>query len=220
MRPHVMLENEPIEVGAIFCIGKNYAEHAREMQGEVPEEPIVFLKPPRALSTDGQAWYPPHTGDLHHEVELVVLIGRGGRDIPESEALSHVAGYGVGIDFTARDLQWEAKRKGQPWTVSKGFDASAPVSRFVRPERIADPHALELRLWVNGQLRQAGTTAEMIYRIPYLIAYLSRIFTLERGDLLFTGTPAGVGPVHPGDELEAAVGDLARLRVRVVRQRP
>ncbi|MCS7083195.1 MAG: fumarylacetoacetate hydrolase family protein [Bacteroidetes bacterium] len=216
----VFLEDVPVATGTIFCIGRNYAEHAREMRAEVPEAPIVFLKPVTALCTDGQVWYPPQTQELHHEVELVVLLGRSGQDIPEQEALAYVAGYGVGIDFTARDLQEKAKRKGHPWALAKGFDSFAPVSRFVRAERVPDPHALRLQLWVNGELRQSGYTGDMLYSIPRLIAYLSSIFTLQAGDLLFTGTPAGVGPVRPGDELWAVLEGLAELRVQVGRKRP
>jgi 2-keto-4-pentenoate hydratase/2-oxohepta-3-ene-1,7-dioic acid hydratase in catechol pathway len=207
---------DPIAVGKILCIGRNYAEHAREMRSDVPAQPVVFIKPATTLLADGGVIVrPPFARELHHEVELVVLIGRGGKDIPRASALDHVGGYGIGLDMTLRDVQAEAKKKGLPWSVAKGFDTSAPVSAFVPPSHIPDPHALVLRLAVNGVERQRGCTGDMLFPVDLLVSYLSSVFTLERGDLVFTGTPEGVGPVEPGDRLEAALEGIATLNVGV-----
>jgi acylpyruvate hydrolase len=207
---------ESLRVGKILCLGRNYAEHAKEMKAEIPETPVVFLKPSTALIHSGDTVnIPPFSKDVHHEVEMVVVIGKGGRNIPRSAAFDHVAGYAVGLDMTLRDVQSDAKKKGLPWTVAKGFDTSAPVSDVVKKEAITDPHSLPLSLTVNGSLRQEGNTRAMIFPVDAIIEYLSSIFTLEPGDLLFTGTPEGVGPVARGDTLEAALGSLVQLRVRV-----
>lgn len=204
--------------GKLLCIGKNYARHAAEMQSAVPEDPLIFLKPSTALVGNGGAIVlPALSDDVHHEVELVAVIGRGGKDIAEREALAHVAAYAVGLDMTARDLQARAKQKGQPWSVSKGFDTFAPLGGLVSSGAVSDPQDLELRLTINGETRQAGHTSDMVFPIATLIAYCSRIFTLEPGDLLYTGTPEGVGPVHEGDVLEAVATGLPALRVTVQR---
>jgi len=205
-----------LQVGKILCLGRNYREHAREMGADVPAEPVVFMKPSTALLLPGQhATIPPYSREMHHEVELVVLIGRTGRNIPRERALEHIGGYGVGLDFTLRDLQAEAKKRGLPWTVAKGFDGSAPVSEFLPAAAVPDPHALEISLKLNGQVRQHASTGEMIFRVEDILAYISRIFTLEAGDLIFTGTPAGVGPVSRGDVLEASLGHLVTLTVSI-----
>lgn len=204
--------------GKLLCIGKNYARHAAEMKSTVPDEPMVFLKPATALVADGgEVVLPPMSRDVHHEVELVVVVGRGGKDIAEAEALAHVAAYAVGLDMTARDLQDRAKQKGHPWSVAKGFDTFAPLGALAPVAAAPDPQALELSLRVNGEVRQAGPTSDMVFPVATLIAYCSRIFTLEPGDLLYTGTPEGVGPVEDGDVLEAAVSGLPPLRVTVRR---
>lgn len=196
--------DKTLSVGKILCVGRNYAEHAKEMASPVPKIPVIFLKPATAVISDGeQILFPAISQELHHEVELVVAIGRAGRHIQASEALAHVAGYAVGFDMTLRDLQSEAKKKGLPWSVAKGFDTSAPVSRIVPAARIADPHALMISCRVNGALRQRSSTAQMIFSIPRVIEYVSSVFTLEEGDLLYTGTPEGVGAVGVGDELVA-----------------
>jgi len=204
--------------GKLLCIGKNYAKHAAEMQSAVPEDPLIFLKPSTALVGDGGVIVlPALSADVHHEVELVAVIGRGGAGIPEREALAHVAAYAVGLDMTARDLQARAKQKGQPWSVSKGFDTFAPLGGLAPARTVPDPQDLDLRLTVNGETRQAGHTGDMVFSVATLIAYCSRIFTLEPGDLLFTGTPEGVGPVQDGDVLEAVASGLPPLRVTVRR---
>lgn len=206
-----------LPVGSLWCIGRNYAEHARELGNALPQAPVVFLKPASSLVGDGAviAW-PAEIGAVHHEVELVVAIGRGGSRIGRDAALAHVAGYAVGIDLTARDLQSKAKAAGLPWTEAKGRDGFAPLSRFVPAAAVADPAALVLELWVNGERRQAGHVADMLWDVPALIAYLSERYTLRPGDLIFTGTPSGVGPLSPGDRVEAALEpSLARLAVTV-----
>ncbi|MEZ4701604.1 MAG: fumarylacetoacetate hydrolase family protein [Rhodothermales bacterium] len=209
---------ERVAAPRVFCIGRNYAAHAREMKSDVPETPMVFLKPSTALvPTGGAVVLPAASNDVHHEVELVVVIGRRGKNVPVSEAMAYVAGYAAGLDMTARDLQAEAKKKGQPWTVAKGFDTFAPLGPIARAESLPDPHACAIRLTINGEVRQEGSTADMIFSIPHLIAYCSTVFTLLPGDLIYTGTPEGVGPVHAGDVLEATVSGLPPLRVSVTR---
>ena len=212
---------EQLEVKKIFCIGRNYADHAKEMKAAVPEAPVFFLKPPTAIIGDGgRICIPSISKELHHEVEMTVLIGRGGKDIQRGNALNHVSGYGIGLDMTLRDLQSEAKKKGLPWTLSKGFDTSAPLSPFVSASEIRDPHDLGLKLDVNGVSRQQSSTANLIFKIDELIAYISQFFTFERGDIIFTGTPEGVAPVASGDQLVAQLLSsthtvLASLRVSV-----
>jgi acylpyruvate hydrolase len=200
--------------GKILCIGRNYAEHAREMAAEVPAEPLVFLKPPSALvGTGGTVVLPRQSADVHHELELVVVVGKGGKNVPEGEALGHVGGYALGLDLTARDLQAQAKAARAPWAVAKGFDTFAPLGPVAPAEAVGDPQALELTLRVNGEVRQHGRTADMLFPVARLVAYLSTVFTLEEGDLIYTGTPEGVGPVHDGDVLEATGTRLPPLTV-------
>ena len=202
--------------GKLLCIGKNYARHAAEMKSAVPEEPVVFLKPATALiGHGGVVVLPAMSREVHHEVELVVVLGRGGSNISEKDALDHVGAYAVGLDMTARDLQLKAKQKGHPWSVAKGFDTFAPLGELAPAEAVPDPQALDLRLTVNGEVRQAASTSDMVFPVATLIAYCSRIFTLEPGDLLYTGTPEGVGPVEDGDVLEATATGLPLLRVEV-----
>jgi len=204
----------------IVCLGKNYRAHAQEMAellGDVTK-PLVFLKPPTALLFEGEPIrLPDYSREVHHELELVVEIGTRCKGIAAAAAAwGAVAGYRIGLDLTARDLQQEAKRHGWPWTVAKGFDTSAPVSRLYRPDEVeGEITATRLRLWVNGDLRQDGATADMELAVPEVVAYLSGYMTLEKGDLLFTGTPAGVGPIHPGDELVARIDALGEMRFRV-----
>lgn len=187
----------------IYGIGRNYAEHAKEMNSPVPTVPLVFLKPRSALCRSGwKIALPPAVGQVDHEVEVVVAMGGGGKHIAPERALDFVAGYAIGIDVTARDLQAAAKKKGQPWTVSKGFDTFAPVSDFLSRKDLGDG-PLDFSLSINGDVRQRGNTSEMIFPIPQLIAYLSTVFTLSPGDLIFTGTPAGVGKLSPGDRVSA-----------------
>jgi 2-keto-4-pentenoate hydratase/2-oxohepta-3-ene-1,7-dioic acid hydratase in catechol pathway len=210
-----------LPVGKILCIGRNYAAHAKEMAADVPAEPVVFLKPSTALvANGGTVVFPPFSHDLHHEVEMVVVIGAAVRSVPESAALDAVAGYAVGLDMTLRDVQAVAKKQGLPWAVAKGFDTSAPLSLAVERSVVPDPGALTLSLRVNGQVRQHASTADMIFSVPRLVSFLSGIFTLEPGDLIFTGSPEGVAGVRPGDVLEADLERVGRLRVSVVAGEP
>jgi 2-keto-4-pentenoate hydratase/2-oxohepta-3-ene-1,7-dioic acid hydratase in catechol pathway len=188
--------NKKIRANNIFCVGQNYTEHAKEMGGVPQKEPIIFLKPTSAIIEDGQnIVIPKMSNNVHHEVELTVLIGKQGKNIPQSEAMKYVAGYGVGLDMTMRDKQSEAKKAGNPWAVSKGFDTSAALSPFVEASNISNPQNLEIKLTVNGTLRQHSSTKNMIYTIDVLISYLSTVFTLEEGDIIYTGTPEGVAQV-------------------------
>ncbi len=205
-----------ISVGKIFCLGQNYAAHAREMQSDIPESPVVFMKPPTAIvHEDGVIVKPVISNELHHEVELVVLITRTGKHIIRERAMDYVGGYGVGLDMTLRDVQRAAKKGGLPWTTAKGFDTSAPLSDFVPKEAVPDPHNLDIRLSVNETVRQHANTREMIFQIDAVIAYLSTIFTIEPGDLIYTGTPEGIGPVHSGDVLRAEIESIGSLTMSV-----
>jgi len=204
-------------VRRIYCVGRNYAAHAREM-GHDPdrEPPFFFLKPADALVQDGGvAPYPPATSDLHHEIELVVAIGTGGRDIPEDRALAHVWGYAVGVDLTRRDLQAEAKKLGRPWDMGKGFDHSAPCSAIVPAERIGHPSTGAITLTVNGAPRQSADVAQLIWSVPEVIAHLSRMVELFPGDLIYTGTPEGVAACARGDVLKGHVDGVGDLTVTI-----
>lgn len=213
----------PVEGGGrfpvrrVYCIGRNYAAHAVEM-GHDPdrEPPFFFQKNPDNLDASGSFPYPPRSSDVHHEVELVVALGRGGRDIPADEALGCVWGYGVGLDMTRRDLQAEAKKLGRPWEIGKAFEHSAPVGPLVPASRTGHPSAGRITLKVNGELRQEGDLNQMIWKVPEMISYLSEYFELRPGDVILTGTPAGVGAVVAGDVMEAEVEGVGRLRVTVV----
>ena len=197
----------------VYCVGRNYAEHVREMGGDTEREPPVFFtKPPDAVMANAATIpYPSRTSNLHHEIELVIAIGRGGRDIHKDRALEHVFGYAVGNDLTRRDLQAASKKSGLPWDTSKGFDCSAPLTA-IRP--VSHGQVSKGRIWlsVNGQLRQESDIAEMIWSVPEVIAELSTLFALEPGDLIFTGTPSGVGALQRGDRIEGGIDGLEVLR--------
>jgi fumarylpyruvate hydrolase len=205
-------------VHRIFCVGRNYAEHAREM-GHDPERepPFFFQKPADALIPGGGAFpYPAHSENVHYELELVVALAEGGRDIDAARALAYVFGYAVGLDMTRRDRQDDAKQARRPWEVAKAFDHSAPCSAIVPARAIGHPAQGRVRLAVNGITRQDGDLAQMIWSTPEVIAHLSRLFTLAPGDLIFTGTPAGVGPVERGDVLDGQIEGVGELQVRVI----
>jgi fumarylpyruvate hydrolase len=210
--------NARFPVHRIYCVGRNYAAHAREM-GVDPERepPFFFSKPADAVVPNGAAVpYPPRTGNLHHEIELVVAIGTGGRDIPLETALAHVFGYAVGNDLTRRDLQFAAREKGQPWDVAKGFDHSAPVSAIRRAAEVGHPGRGGIWIEVNGERRQEADLSEMIWSVPEIVVELSTLFELAPGDLIFTGTPAGVGAVARGDSLVGGIDGLETLRTTIV----
>jgi fumarylpyruvate hydrolase len=205
-------------VRRIYCVGRNYAEHVREMGGDVEREsPFFFAKPADAVVVRGADMpYPPMTKELHHEMELVVAIGKGGANIAEGEALVHVYGYAAGIDMTRRDLQAEAKKAGRPWEMSKGFDHSAPIGEIAPASEIGHPAQGRIVLSVNGKVRQNSDIANMIWPVAGIIAELSRYVRIEPGDLIFTGTPEGVGPISRGDVLEGTISGVGTVRVRVV----
>ncbi len=204
-------------VRRIYCVGRNYAEHAREM-GHDPdrEAPFFFMKPADALVIGGADMpYPPGTADLHHEMELVVGLGSGGADIAEADALGCVWGYAAGLDMTRRDVQGEAKKLGRPWDMGKGFDHSAPIGTMV-PAAGIDPTRGSIELKVNGQVRQSSDLSKLIWTVAETIAFLSKLVRLEAGDLIFTGTPEGVAAARRGDVLEGRVAGVPELRVRIV----
>ncbi len=204
-------------VHRIYCVGRNYAEHAREMGSDPEREPPVFFTKPADAVTANEAVvpYPPRTSNLHHEIELVVAIGRAGADIPIARALDHVFGYAAGNDLTRRDLQQAARKKGLPWDIGKAFDHSAPLAAL-RPAELG--HVSSGRIWltVNGEMRQQADVTDMIWTVPEIITELSGLFELQPGDLIYTGTPAGVGALQPGDRIEGGIEGLEVLRNTVV----
>ena len=216
-RPVVPVEGETaaFPVRRILCVGRNYAAHRREMGGDDRDPPFFFAKPADAVAPPGgEVAYPSKTHDLHYEIELVVALGAGGADVPVEQALDLVLGYAVGVDMTRRDLQSAAKDKGQPWDAAKGFDASAPISA-IRRWSGAPPQG---RIWlsVNGEVRQDAAVDDMIWNVAEIISEASKLWRLEPGDLIFTGTPEGVGPLVRGDRVEGEVADVGRLAFDVV----
>ena len=204
-------------VRRIFCVGRNYAAHAREMGNDDREPPFFFTKPADAVVANGVAVpYPPRTTNFHHEVELVVALGSGGANISVADARSRIYGYAVGIDLTRRDLQSDARDNGRPWDTSKGFDRSAPIGA-IRPVSEGG-HIESARIWlnVNGKPKQDANVAEMTWKVPEIIAELSTLFEVAAGDLIYTGTPAGVGPLVRGDAIEAGIDGLDSLGTRIV----
>ena len=217
---------EQIEVKNVFCVGKNYVDHINEMKipgmdNAIPETPVIFLKPSTAIEAvnnivkipelDGA----PISNDLQNEVELVIIIGKDGDDITEENSLEHVYGYAVGIDFTLRDLQTEMKKTGKPWAVAKGFKTSSPVSDIVKKENIKDVQDLDIKLSINNELKQSANTKLMIFSVKYIVHYLSSIFGLRKGDIIFTGTPAGVARLNQGDKVSAEIQDIGKLNVTI-----
>jgi 2-keto-4-pentenoate hydratase/2-oxohepta-3-ene-1,7-dioic acid hydratase in catechol pathway len=201
--PSVLVQGHPpreVEIRNIFCIGRNYAAHIAELGNRAEETPVVFLKPTSALSGPGQPIHlPQHSKDVHYETELVLLIGAGGKSIPLEEAYSHIEAYGLGLDLTARDLQSVAKQARLPWAVAKGFDCAATVTEFVPADLLVPVEGIQFEMHLNDVLKQQGDTRNMLFSIPEIISYLSSVFTLQAGDLVFTGTPEGVGSLSAGD---------------------
>ena len=205
-------------VRRIYLVGRNYADHAREM-GHDPnrEKPFFFQKPSDAVLPSGSNFpYPPQSSNVHHEIEMVVALASGGRDIDEANALQHVYGYAVGIDITRRDLQQQMKQQGRPWEAGKSFDHSAPISKIVPVALCGHPQSGRIWLTVNGEVRQDGDLSQLIWSVPEIIATLSASFELAGGDLIFTGTPAGVGPIEPGDRLSGRVQSVGEIEINVV----
>lgn len=198
----------------IICIGRNYAEHAKEMKAELPKEPVFFMKPDTALLKDVDFYFPGFTTDLHHEIELVLKVCKAGKHIAEEFAGSYYDEIGLGIDFTARDIQSKCKEKGLPWEKAKAFDNSAPIGRFVKKSDLQENN-IEFELKVNGILKQKGNSKDLIFSFNKVIAYVSQYVSLRVGDLIFTGTPEGVGPVLIGDKLEGFVNGESFLMLHV-----
>jgi uncharacterized protein (TIGR00369 family) len=222
LSPYVVMRGtgERIHVGKILAVGRNYAAHIAEMGGDEGAPPVIFFKPATSIVHDGGAVVlPADVGEVHHELELVVVIGRRAKRVDPSTALDHVLGYAAGLDMTLRDVQAEAKEKGGPWAIAKGFDSSAPVSLVAPAAEVGDGSGLTLNLYVNGECRQTGSTDRMIRPVSDLVALASRYVTLEPGDLLFTGTPEGVGPVRAGDVLRAEIDNVGAVGVRVVEEK-
>jgi fumarylpyruvate hydrolase len=205
-------------VRRVFCVGRNYAAHAREMGGDPNREPpFFFTKPADAVVIDGaDTAYPASTSNLHHEMELVIAIGTGGAEIAPAQALDHVFGYAAGIDLTRRDLQDQAKETRRPWDMSKGFDHSAPIGEIRPVAQAGHPAAGRIVLTVNGEMRQQGDLADQIWPVPDIIAALSRLVRLAPGDLIFTGTPDGVGRIEKGDVLEGDIQGVGKVKTRIV----
>ncbi len=205
-----------LPLGKVVCVGRNYAEHAKELNNPVPIEPILFIKPATAVvDLEQPLVIPKDRGECHHETEIAVLIGKQLTKASEHEARSAAIAYGLGLDLTLREVQSKLKEKGHPWEIAKAFDGACPLSRFVSADCIEDPQQLNLQLKVDGQVRQQGNASQMITPIHELIAYISQHFTLKPGDVVMTGTPAGVAPLRSGQKLELAMGDfLFQTRVQ------
>ena len=200
----------------IICIGRNYAEHAKELNNAIPTEPVFFMKPDTALLKDGEPfYYPDITKDLHHEIEIVIKINKVGKYIEEQFAYKYYDEIGLGIDFTARDLQAECKANGLPWEKAKSFDNSAPIGKFISKDKLGDLSTIEFELKINGQSRQVGNTKDLLFSFDQIISYVSKYVTLKVGDLIYTGTPSGVGAVSIGDKLQGYIKDDLFLEFEV-----
>ncbi len=208
--------SKTFRVGKIVCLARNYSEHIKELGNAVPEKPVLFIKPASSIIGHREAVIiPTISQNCQHEVELALLIGKWGKNITAKDALGHVAGYGVALDMTLRDVQTELKQKGLPWEIAKGFDTACPLSDFVPAAEVGDPQNLRITLKINEQLRQDGNTAQMMLRIPEIIQAVSKIFTLEEGDVILTGTPSGVGTVRSGDRMQAEIEKVGCLEIPV-----
>ena len=200
----------------IICIGRNYVEHAKELKNPLPEQPVFFLKPDTSLVIRNRPFfYPEFSNDIHYETELVIKIDKNGKHIQEEFAHTYYSQIGLGIDFTARDIQQNCKKKGLPWEIAKGFDNSAPISKLMAIEELTDQKNIQFHLELNGEVVQQGSSLDMIFSVDTIISYLSRFITLKMGDLIYTGTPAGVGPVKIGDHLVGYLEDKKMLDFRV-----
>ncbi len=215
---HQFVDGSPcaLLVGKAVCVGLNYAAHAAEMHSQQSSEPLLFIKPRMALvSMDRDINIPVDLGDCHYETEMAILIGRCLSECSEAEAQEGIVGVGLALDLTLRSLQTELKNKGQPWEKAKAWDGACPLSSFVKPDKIDDLQAQTIRLYQNGTLRQDGNTKKMLRPVLPLISHMSRFFTLEPGDVVLTGTPDGVGPIEPGDNLRAELGDVLTVDISV-----
>ena len=212
-----ILDNDAIfPVGKVYCVGRNYADHAAEMGVTLDREhPFFFSKPPQSITQAGSIPFPTQTKDLHHEVELVVCIGTKCSNVKKELAHENIFGYGVGVDLTKRDLQDIAKKNGKPWDLSKGFDNSAPISRIVKNEKTVMKHG-EIKLSVNGIEKQSSNLSNMIWGVDEIISWLSKFITLNPGDIIFTGTPAGVGKLNPGDQIDASIESVGSFSFKLL----
>ncbi len=200
----------------IICIGRNYAAHIEELKNEKPGQPVVFLKPDTALIKGGAPFfYPDFSTNIHHEIELVLKISKEGKYIQPQFAHRYFEEIGLGIDFTARDLQDQCKAKGLPWEIAKGFNGSAPIGDFKSVGELGDLKNIDFHLEINGEVKQRGNTSMMLFDFATIISYVSQFFTLKKGDLIYTGTPAGVGPVQVGDQLQGFIGNEKMLHVEI-----
>ena len=200
----------------IICIGRNYAEHAKEMNAAVPKEPVFFLKPDTALLKDNQPfYYPDFSNEIHHEIELVLKITKNGKNIAPEFAHKYYDEIGIGIDFTARDIQAMCKEKGLPWEKAKGFDYSAPLGSFINKEKLGDLNTIHFKLLINETIVQTGNTKDLLFSFDTIISYISKFITLKTGDLIYTGTPEGVGPVKIGDRLEGYIEEHKLLHFEI-----
>jgi acylpyruvate hydrolase len=200
----------------LICIGRNYAEHAKELNNAIPSEPVFFLKPDTSVLKNGSTFYlPEFSSDIHHELEIVVKIAKAGKNIEQAFAHKYYEEIGLGIDFTARDIQQKCKEKGLPWEKAKAFDGSAPIGDFISKSQIADINNIDFELKINGESRQIGNTQNMLFNINQIISYVSKFFTLKTGDLIFTGTPAGVSAVKQNDILEGYLNSQKMLEIKV-----
>ena len=207
---------ELFPVGKVYCVGKNYEDHAKEMNGEVDrDQPFFFSKPPQSITQQSNIPFPTQTNNLHHEVELVVFLSSKCSNIASNEAHEHIFGYGVGVDLTKRDLQAIAKKDGKPWDLSKGFDCSAPISKIFKNENVILSQG-EIKLSVNGMERQSSNLSNMAWKVDEIISWLSKSITLHPGDIIFTGTPAGVGKLNPGDRIDASIESIGSLSVKLI----
>ena len=205
-------------LGKVVCVGRNYADHAKELNNPVPSAPILFIKPASAVVPfAGEIGLPQAKGECHHELELALLIGKTLTAVTPAEAVNGIAGYGLALDLTLRELQTQLKAKGHPWEVAKSFDGACPLSEFITTSELKEPQQAQLQLLVNDQLRQDGNTRDMLTPIPALVSYISEHFTLRPGDIVLTGTPAGVGPLVDGDLLEARLNGQQMATARVNR---
>ena len=203
---------EEYQIGKIVCVGRNYAEHAKELDNEIPEKPVLFLKPPSAIIySGGEVIHPAYSNELHHEVELLLLIGKDVSNATKDDAEEAIIGYGVGLDMTLRDVQLELKKGGNPWTLAKCFDTSAVISEFVLKQNYKLEPDAKIELKVNGEIRQSDRLSSMIFKPAELVQYISSVMKLEKGDLIFTGTPSGVSKVNRGDKLEAWFDEFVNL---------
>jgi len=213
---HIKETQKSYNVGKIVCLGRNYLDHIRELGNKVPDRAVIFCKPASSLLADGGTIkIPEYSDDCHHELELALLIGKTGKHISESDALSYLDGYGVALDLTLRDIQSELKGKGLPWEIAKGFDTSCPISDFIPAQQVDNPNTLQIKLTVNGDVRQDGNTAQMMRSVEEIIAEVSTFYTLELGDIILTGTPAGVSRLESGDILEGTIDQVGSLKVSV-----